>query len=117
MRLSDVLKLTKQPHSLSIIKDFLEQPLSHTDYQAAFSHYFDIAIELELYDMVFEEGEKIFKEISNQAETPYFEKILRHLINAAIHLEKYDEAKKYIELRKQALPILKQYLGILDEIK
>mgnify|MGYP000530370240 CR=1 FL=1 len=41
MRLSDVLKLPKQPHSLSIIKDFLEKPLSHLDYQAAFSYYFE----------------------------------------------------------------------------
>ncbi|MDY0075384.1 MAG: diguanylate cyclase [Acholeplasmataceae bacterium] len=116
MRLSDVLKLPKQPHSLSIIKDFLEQPLSHTDYQAAFSYYFEICISLEAYDMVFEEGEKVLHEIELQTETPYFEKILKALIDASLHLQKYDEMRNYIDIRKQKLPILKQYLGILDDI-
>jgi len=117
LRLSDVLKLPKQPHSLSIIKDFLEQPLSHTDYQAAFSFYFDIAIELKLFDMVFDEGIKVYKELQLQVDTPYFEKILKSIIEAAIELNKLDDAKRFIEIRKQKLPILKQYLGVLDEIK
>ncbi len=117
MRLSDVLKLPKQPHSLSIIKDFLEQPLSHLDYQAAFSYYFEIAIELELFELVFEEGEKVLKEISLQADSPYFEKILKHIIKAAIKLEQFEKARIYIDQRRQMLPILKQYLGILDEIE
>ena len=117
MRLSDVLKLPKQPHSLSIIKDFLEQPLSHTDYQAAFSFYFDILLSLEEYDMVFQEGQKVLQDIELQAETLYYEKILKSLIDATLHLGKFDQMKTYIDLRKQKLPILKQYLGILDEIK
>jgi len=117
LRLSDVLKLPKQPHSLSIIKDFLEQSLSHSDYQAAFSHYFDIAIELKLYDMLYDDGKKVIKELENQVDTPYFEKILKNLIDAAIHLGHIDEAKKYIEMRKEKLSMLKQYLGILDDIK
>ena len=116
MRLSDVLKLPKQPHSLSIIKDFLEQPLSHTDYQAAFSFYFEICLSLEEYEMVFKEGSKVLKEIELQTETPYYEKILKSLIDASLHLAKYDEMKSYIDLRKEKLPILKQYLGLLDEI-
>ncbi|MDO9629339.1 MAG: GGDEF domain-containing protein [Acholeplasmataceae bacterium] len=116
MRLSDILKLPKQPHSLSIIKDFLEQPLSHTDYQAAFHHYFEISFELELYDLIFTEGIKVHKELEQQVETPYYEKILKSIIHAAINLNKLDEAKYYIELRKQKLPILKQYLGVLDDI-
>ena len=117
MRLSDVLKLPKQPHSLSIIKDYLGQPLSHIEYQAAFSFYFEIAIELELYDLVFSEGEKVLKEISFQQNSPYYEKILKLLITASIHLEKFEQARDYIDRRKQALPILKQYLGLLDEIE
>ena len=116
MRLTDVLKLPKQPHSLSIIKDFLEQPLSHTDYQAAFSHYFDIAIALEAYDMVYQEGQKILKEIELQVDTPYQEKILKAMIDASLHLQQYEHMKRYINLRKEKLPILKQYLGILDDI-
>ena len=82
MRLQDVLTLPKQPHSLSIIKDFLEQPLSHTDYQAAFSYYFEICLSLEEYEMVFMEGEKVLKEIELQTETPYYEKILKSLIDS-----------------------------------
>ena len=116
MRLSDVLKLPKQPHSLSIIKDFLEQPLSHTDYQAAFSYYFDICLSLEAYEQVFQEGLKVLKEIELQVETPYYEKILKAMIDASYHLSKLDEMKTYIQLRKEKLPILKQYLGLLDDI-
>ncbi|TVP85197.1 MAG: GGDEF domain-containing protein [Acholeplasmataceae bacterium] len=116
MRLADILKLPKEPHSLSIIKDYLEQPLGHVDYQAAFSHYFDIGIALGLEDMVFHEGERVIKELENQAVTDHQEKMLKHVITAAIKLEKYDAAKVYIEQRKQLLPVLKQYLGVLDEI-
>jgi EAL domain-containing protein (putative c-di-GMP-specific phosphodiesterase class I)/GGDEF domain-containing protein len=116
MRLSDVLKLPKQPHSLSIIKDFLEQPLGHTDYQAAFSYYFDICLSLEEYRMVFDEGEKVLKEIEFQTETPYYEKILKALIDASYHLSKYDEMRTFIDLRKEKLPILKQYLGLMDDV-
>ncbi|MBE0701177.1 MAG: hypothetical protein IH571_05775, partial [Acholeplasmataceae bacterium] len=117
MRLSDVLKLPKEPHSLSIIKDFLEQSLSQIDYQAAFNHYFEIACTLGLFDMVYHEGEKVLKEISMHAPTDYSEKILKSLILSAISMEKFEEAKAYIERRKQLLPVLKQYLGILDEIE
>lgn len=116
MRLSDIQKLPKQPHSLSIIKDYLEQPLSHNDYQAAFSIYFDIADELKLYDMIDTEGKKVIKELELQVETPFYEKILKYMIRAAIELNHFDDAKRYINLRKQKLPILKQYLGLLDEI-
>jgi len=116
MRLSDVLKLPKQPHSLSIIKDFLEQPLGSHDYQVAFTYFLEIGDALELYDLVFEEGEKILKELESQTDSPQEEKILKYLIHSSICLEKFDKAKLYIERRKQILPILKQYLGVLDEI-
>ena len=116
MRLSDVLKLPKQPHSLSIIKDFLEQPLGTHDYQVAFTYFLEIADALELFDLVFEEGEKMLGELENQAESPQEEKLLKYIIHASIMLEKFDKAKEYIERRKQILPILKQYLGVLDEI-
>lgn len=116
MRLSDILKLPKEPHSLSIIRDFLEQPLSHTDYQAAFSRFFDIALSLGEYDMVFREGEIVLKDIELQAPTPYGESIIKHLIDASLQLGKFDEMKRYIELRKDRLPVMKQYLSRLDEI-
>lgn len=116
MRLSDVLKLPKEAHSLSIIKDYLEQSLGQNDYQAAFNYYFKIAIHLNLFDLVFEEAKQLVHEISFQNDSPYYEEILGSLVAASIHLEKYDEAKTYIAKRKQALPVLKSYLGILDEI-
>ncbi|MFA7422518.1 MAG: EAL domain-containing protein [Acholeplasmataceae bacterium] len=117
MRLNDVLKLPKQPHSLSIIKDFLNQSLAHLDYQAAYNYYFEIAIELSLFDLVYDEGKEILNEIKSQSETLYQEKLLKHMIDACIHLNHLDEAKKYIEQRKEALPVIKQYIGILDDIE
>ena len=103
MRLNDVLKLPKQPHSLSIIKDFLNQSLAHLDYQAAYNYYFEIAIELSLFDLVYDEGKEILNEIKSQSETLYQEKLLKHMIDACIHLNHLDEAKKYIEQRKETL--------------
>ncbi|MFA6800478.1 MAG: EAL domain-containing protein [Acholeplasmataceae bacterium] len=116
MRLADVLNLEKQPHSLPIIKDFLNQTLSHLDYQAAYNYYFEIAMELSLFELVYEEGNAILKEIQNQDETLYYEKILKHLIDSSIELGKYDDAKRLITLRKEALPVINQYLGSLDDI-
>ncbi len=117
MRLNDVLKLPKQPHSLSIIKDYLNQSLSHLDYQAAYNYYFEIAIELSLFDLVYDEGKAVLSEIKSQSETLYQEKLLKHMIDACIHLNHLDEAKKYIEKRKESLPVIKQYIGILDDIE
>ena len=116
MRLSDVLNLEKQPHSLPIIKDFLKQSLSHLDYQAAYHYYFEIAMSLSLFELVHEEGQIVLKEIQNQDDTLYYEKILKHLIDASIALAKYDDVRRLIQLRKEALPIINQYLGILDDI-
>ncbi len=116
MRLHDVLNLEKQPHSLSIIKDFLAQSLSHLDYQAAYHYYFEIAMELSLFELVYDEGMVVLQEIKNQSETMYYEKILKHLIDASIKLAKYEDAKRLINLRKEALPIINQYMGLLDDI-
>ena len=117
MRLNDVLKLPKQPHSLSIIKDFLNQSLSHLDYQAAYNYYFEIANELSLFDIVYEEAKDVLNEIKTQTETLYHEKLLKHMIDATIHLNHLDEAKKYIQDRKEVLPVIKQYLGLLDDVE
>ncbi|MDX9690989.1 MAG: GGDEF domain-containing protein [Acholeplasmataceae bacterium] len=116
MRLIDVLKLPKQPHSLGIIKEFLTQPLSTHDAEAAFTYYLDIADTLELYDLVFTESETYLKDLEHQQESEYEEKVLKFAIHAAIQIQAFDKAKVYIEQRKQILPILKQYLGVLDEI-
>ncbi|TNF09057.1 MAG: hypothetical protein EP317_01705, partial [Bacillota bacterium] len=116
MRLIDILKLPKQPHSLGVIKDFLSQPLSSHDVQAAFTYYLEIAISLELFDLVYTEGEVFLKELEQQQESEYEEKILKYVIHAAIQIEAFEKAKTYIERRQQILPILKQYLGVLDEI-
>ena len=117
MRLLDILKLPKQPNSLGIIKDYLTQPLSVHDAQAAFTYYLDIASTLDLYDLVFTEGEIFLKDLELQPESEYEEKVLKYVIQAAIEIEAFDKAKLYIERRKQILPVLKQYLGILDDIK
>lgn len=117
MRLGDVLKLPKEPHSLSIIKDFLNQPLNQHDYQAALSLYLDIAISLELFDMVYQDGKILLKEILLQNDTPYTEKILKSMIIASIRLSFYEDANEYIQQRRERLPMLKQYASILDEIE
>ena len=117
MRLLDILKLPKQPNSLGIIKDYLTQPLSIHDAQAAFTYYLDIASTLDLHDLIFTEGEIFLKDLELQPESEYEEKVLKYMIQASIEIEAFDKAKTYIERRKQILPILKQYLGILDDIK
>lgn len=117
MRLSDVLKLPKQPHSLSIIKDYLNQSLTHLDYQAAYNYYFEIAIALSLFDIVYDEAKEVLEEVKSQNETMYHEKILKHMIDATIELNKLEEAKKYIIQRKETLPIINQYMGYMDDVK
>lgn len=116
MRLADVLKLPKQPHSLAIIKEYLKQTLSHLDYQAAYHFYLEIAYEHALFELVYDEATQIMKEIRVQSETIYYEKILKLLIDAAVELHHYDEANDLIQERKRALPVVKEYLGTIDEI-
>lgn len=116
MRLKDILNLKAEPKSLNTIKTFLEQSLSHVDYQAAYSRYFSIALDLSLNQLVVDEGGRIIKEIENQRETEYLEQILKHVIDACLKLEIYDQAKSYIEKRKALLPVLRQYESILEDV-
>lgn len=117
MRLSDIQKLAKEPHSLSIIKDYLNQPLSQTDYQAAFSIYFDIAIKHELFQLVYDEGKILAKELEVQQDTAYTEKIYKHMMTASLHLNHMDDAKYFMDLRQEKLTVMKQYLYHLDVVE
>ncbi|MFP4186907.1 MAG: EAL domain-containing protein [Acholeplasmataceae bacterium] len=116
MRLKDILDLKAEPESLNRIRTFLEEPRSHVDYQAAYSRYFSIALDLSLNQLVVDEGGRVIKEIENQRETEYQERILKHLIEACLRQEIFDQAKSYIEKRKALLPVMRQYEGILDEV-
>ncbi len=117
MRLAEILRLPKEPESLNRIQEYLKQPLSEHDYQAAFNFMLEVAYDLELYDYVILQGEELLKEISDHGKSEYEEKILKHVIHASIKVDQYEKAKHYIEIRKQILPVLKEYLGILDEIE
>lgn len=116
MRLADVLNLEKEADSLPLIKDYLSSSLTNLEYQAAFNYYLEIAMSLELFEYVSDEGKRVFSLIENQSQSMYYEKILSHLIQASLALGHLDEAKKYIDQRKRALPVVNQYLGLLDEI-
>lgn len=116
MRLADVLNLPKEANSLAIIKDYLETNLTNLEYQAAFNFYLEIADSLELFDYVYDEGKRVFESMANQTQSMYYEKILGHLIQACLSLGHLEEAKTYIDMRKEALPVVNQYLGLLDEI-
>ncbi len=117
LRLADVLNLPKEADSLITIKDYLETSLTHLEFQAAFNFYLEIADSLELFDYVFDEGKRVFETIQHQSQSMYYEKILGHLIHASLALGHLEEAKTYIDIRKEALPVVNQYMGILDEIK
>ena len=117
MRLADVLNLPKEANSLAIIKDYLETSLTNLEYQAAFNYYLEIADTEGLFDYVYEEGKRVFEQIEHQTQSMYYEKILGFIINACLALGHLDEAKSYIDIRKEALPVVNQYLGLLDEIK
>lgn len=116
MRLSDILHLPKDAHSLSIIKTYLEQPLTHKEYQAAFGLYFEIANQLELYHVVFEEGMQLLEELEMQSQTEYLPNLFHELFHACLKLEQFDEAKSLLEKYKQSIPVMKQYMALQDEI-
>ncbi len=117
MRLSDVVNLPIEPASLEQIKGYLDQTRTHTEYQAAYARYFDIALELDLFQLVFDEGELVLKDIIHQSQTAYQEQILGSMITAGLALEKHDQVKALIEMRQQTLPVLKSYLATLDLIR
>lgn len=117
MRVSSILKLPKNSNSLEIIKKHLEQDIGYKDYQALISYYCEIGIELDLFEMVYSEATKALLVIAKQQETIYHEKILESIIKAALKLQHYENVESYIDERKELLPVLKQYLAVLDNIK
>ena len=117
MRLTDILRLPKGAESLAIIKTFLEQPRSHIEYQAAFRLYFEIANSLFLYDLVYEEGMLLLNELENQKETEHLEPLFAALFIACLKLEHFDDAQMLLDRRREILPVLKQYIVLLDEIQ
>ncbi len=116
MRLGDILQLKTEPQSLPIIKSFLTQSLSHHDFQAALSRYFEMALALDLHDLVFDEGSHLIKDVMMQTETSYLESILKSMIDASLHLSKFEEARRFIDMRRSILPIIKSYVSTLDDI-
>ena len=117
MRLSDILHLPKDAHSLPIIKSYLEQPLTHKEYQAAFGLYFEIANQLKLHQVVYEEGMRLIEEFESQAQTEYLPSIYHEIFMACLTLEQHDDAKAMLEKYQQTLPVMKQYLALQDEIE
>ena len=100
MKLSDVLKLNKDAESLNIIQEYLEKSLSYHDYVKESTYYLEIAQSLELYELVYEHGNETINKFENQRPTSNHQKIYECLFNAALRLEKYKEAKDYIQKRR-----------------
>lgn len=117
MKISDIFKLNNEVESLNIINEYLSRTITHEDYEAAIYMYLKIAKANQLHDLVISEGTKSLEKVKDHLHTEYREKIYHYLINSAIALNKFDDAKKYIEDRKELLPILTQYTSLLDELK
>ncbi|WP_162140095.1 EAL domain-containing protein [Haploplasma axanthum] len=116
MKLSDILKLNNEIESLNIIQDFLNQTITQNEYEAAIAHYLKIASANKLDDLVLSEGSKHLGKIEKHEPTKYRERIYKYLIRAAINKKDKEKVLEYLNKRKKVLPILKQYLILLDEL-
>ncbi|MDY0276949.1 MAG: hypothetical protein RBQ97_02575 [Acholeplasma sp.] len=115
MKINDVLKLNDEVESLNIIQTFLSQPISQNDYETAIILYLKIAFRNNLNELVISEGLKYLDKVVNIEPSKRVESIYKYLIDSSIQLEKFDDAKIYIEKRKSLLPIINQYLSLVDE--
>lgn len=117
MNIDDILKLNNEIESLNIIQDFLSRSITHTDYETAIYMYLKIAFFNNQNELVLSEGLKSLLKFEDKEPTKFREKIYSFLIDSSIILNKFDLAEEYISKRKEILPIMEQYLSILDELR
>ena len=117
MKLKDILKLEKNEYSLNEIRNFLSQPLALSDYQIAFIYMLNMLNHLGFYKLTISDGEELISRMNQQKDSLNYEAALKEMVDASIALEDFDRAIEYILKRKESLPIIRQYLSIMDEIK
>lgn len=117
MNINDILKLNNEIESLNIIQDYISRSISQVDFETAVYMYLRIADFNNLNELIISEGTKSLNKIINTEPTKYREQIYKFMFEASLALEKYDDSKKYLQSRKALLPIMNNYLSLLDELK
>lgn len=116
MNTLDILSLEKNEASLSIIKSYLQTPLTKTDYELVFLKMLEVELFLGLSKNVITEGEDFLTNFADE-DSKNYSKLLKYLFDASLIEKDYDRLTYYLEERKKYGPILDDYLIILDEIK
>lgn len=109
MRLKDVLALPKDVNSLQLLQTFLNQPLDYADHMAAFLHYIDILHDVKSYDLLLSESEQLIQRYKHQSYDDAIDRVLEVIIHVYLELNQPKDAKMYLDMREDKLPVLSKH--------
>lgn len=117
MTTQEILALPYNEESILIIHDYLDHTsLGFSVYQTVFSYLMEMKLSLGYHQQVVAEADAYYKKYLHQDFLQNHEYIFHLIIQAALKLELFDMALTYIELRRQALPMMKKHLITYDVI-
>jgi ankyrin repeat protein len=105
MNTLDILSLEKNEASLSIIKSYLQTPLTKTDYELVFLKMLEVELFLGLSKNVITEGEDFLTNFADE-DSKNYSKLLKYLFDASLIEKALEEQQKEQEnaFRKKMLP-------------
>ncbi|MDR2828384.1 MAG: hypothetical protein LBV51_03085, partial [Acholeplasmatales bacterium] len=117
MDIENILNLKSEYDNLSVIKNYLNKnSFSTTDYINIYLHLLKVEYDLQSYSLLFEDSLFLLnskKEYINNTQKTI---ICDYIIYSGTILKRYDETRKYINIKKDYLEISLNYLYFLDII-
>ncbi|MDR2822858.1 MAG: hypothetical protein LBV58_04930 [Acholeplasmatales bacterium] len=116
MTISDILNLSKEAHSLVIIKNYLSEIVSIEDASKALFYYIQIANSIGEISLAIEESNN-YLENKNFTDDYAIENVITILFNNYLLTKDYSKIPDLLEKKKEILPELRSYEYYFDLIK
>ena len=117
MTLEALLKQPKTHETIQLIESFLNTSSNESEHTQAKFFYASLLTHLGQYELSNQLCETLLEELKHKEDDDLYVEVLFVMSENYIELKDYSEAKKRIEQRRRALPILKQYMYYMDLIR
>ena len=116
MKTVDILSLPKNEASLSIVKSYLQNTLTKSEFELVFLRMLEIELFLNLNENVITEGEEFLNTYAD-IESKHYSHLLKMLFEASLNSRDLDRAIYYLEEYGKYVPVLDEYKVTIEQIR
>ena len=116
MKTVDILSLPKNEASLSIVKSYLQNTLTKSEFELVFLRMLEIELFLNLNENVIPEGEEFLNTYAD-IESKHYSHLLKMLFDASLNSRDLDRAIYYLEEYGKYVPVLDEYKVTIEQIR